>query len=305
MTRIRSLFWLLGISPMLAQAAGTNFQISAINLNGQIFWTNSFTSGLCTVEAAARLDGANGITTWIPQQNYFTTNSAGVGAFAPVPGNNFLRLRAVEISTNTPQAFTNLVQSYGLLHTIAGSGADAGVDGTDYWKPSFEGGYATNAALSRPHFAMEDNASNVYIVDKDSDSVLKVTTDGRLHTVAGTHAIGDGRDTLTNATSVGMNTPNGLWGRGDGSLYFLDTGNGKVRRLDTNGMMTTLFTDSSGISGGRGLWVKSDESLIYYASKSDLRQWTAAGGTKNLNTSFNDLGNIIMSGTNLIATDRG
>src|SRR5262249_713956 len=142
-----------------------------------------------------------------------------------------------------------------------------------------------NVALSRPHFAMEDNASNVYIVDKDSDSILKVTTDGRIHTVAGTHAIGNGPDASTLAPSVAMNTPNGLWWGGDGTVYVLDTGNGKVRRLGTNGLMTTLFTDSSGISGGRGLWVKNDESLVYYASKADLRQWTPSGGTKNLNTS--------------------
>jgi len=290
---------------MLAQGAGNGFQISAFNPNGQISWINAFTSGVCTVEAASQLSGAGGHTVWVPQQNYFTTNSAGVGDFTPPPGSNFFRLRAVEIFTNTPQAFTNLVQSYGLLHTIAGSGADAGVDGTDYWQPGFEGGYATNAVLSRPHFAMEDNASNVFIVDKDSDSVLKVTTDGRIHTVAGTHAIGNGPDSSTIATNVAMNEPNGLWVREDGTLYVLDTGNGKVRRLDTNGMMTTLFTDSSGISTGRGLWVKTNESLVYYASGSDLMQWTPGGGTSKLNKQFNELGNIILSGTNIVATDLG
>jgi hypothetical protein len=290
---------------MLAQAGGNNFQINSVNLNSQISWTNAFTRGVCTVEAAAQLNGASGHTAWIPQQNYFTTNSAGVGGFALSSGHNFFRLRAVEISTNTPQAFTNLVQSYGLLHTIAGSGADAGQDGVNYWQPSFEGGYATNAALSRPHFAMADNASNVFIVDKDSDSVLEVTTDGRIHTVAGTHAIGDGPDTSTIATMVAMDLPNGLWVRGDGTVYVLDTGNGKVRRLDTNGMMTTLLTDSSGMSTGRGLWVKNDESLIYYAAGNDLKQWTPGGGIAKLNKQFNDLGNIILSGTNIVATDLG
>ena len=200
--------------------------------------------------------------------------------FTLPPGNNFFRLLAVDVSTNTPLAYTNLVLSYGMLHTIAGNGDAgspyAGADGMNFWQPGFEGGFATNAALSRPHFAMEDNFSNVFIVDKDSDSILKVTTDGRIHTVAGTHAIGNGPDTATIATNVAMNTPNGLWVRGDGTVYVLDTRNGKVRRLDTNGMMTTLFTDSSGISGGRGLWVKSDESLVYYCSKSHLRQWTPA-----------------------------
>ena len=309
MKMTEKLFWLLAFSPMLAQAGGTDFQITSFNPNGQISWTNAFTSGVCTVEVAGQLNGAGGQTAWTPQQNYFTTNSAGVGGFSVLPGNDFFRLRAVEISTNTPQAYTNLVQSYGLLHTIAGNGdagySNPGQDGTNYWQPGFEGGYATNAALSRPHFAMADNFSNVFIVDKDSDSVLKVTPDGRIHTVAGTHAIGVGPDNTAPATTVAMNLPNGLWVRGDGTVYVLDTGNGKVRRLDTNGMMTTLFTDSKGISGGRGLWVKDDESLIYYCSSSHLRRWTPGGGSVNLNSEFNDLGNIIISGTNIVATDRG
>jgi hypothetical protein len=304
MESIKKFFWLLAVSPILAQAAGNIFQINAFNPNGQITWTNAFTNGVCTVEAAPQLNGASGHTAWIPQQNYFTTNSAGSGGVPPSSGNKFFRLLAVDLSTNTSLAYTNLVQSYGLLHTIAGSGTDAGVDGVNYWQAAFEGGYATNAALSRPHFAMEDNFSNVFIVDKDSDSVLKVTTDGLIHTVAGTHAVGNGTNTSTIATNVAMNLPNGLWVRGDGTVYVLDTGNGKVRRLDTNGMMTTLFTDTNGISGGRGLWVKNDESLVYYASGSDLRKWTPGGGTTNLNTKFSDLGNIIISGTNIVATDR-
>jgi sugar lactone lactonase YvrE len=308
MNQPRTLFWLLVSSPLLAVATGTNFQISAFNPNGQICWTNAFPSGVCTLETASQLNGINGRTTWVPQQNYFTTNSAGAGGF-PLPSTHgFFRLLALNISTNAPQAYTNLLQSYGQIHTIAGNGdagyASPGQDVTNYWQPGFEGGYATNAALSRPHFAMADGSGNVFIVDKNSDSVLKVTLDGRIHTVAGTHAIGNGPDTATSATAVAMNMPNGLWVRGDGTVYVLDTGNGKVRRLDTNGMLTTLFTDSKGISGGRGLWVKDDESLVYYASGSHLRQWTPGGGSANLNSQFNNLGNLIPNGTNLVATDR-
>jgi hypothetical protein len=305
---IRKLCWVLGAIPILAQATGTNLQITGVNLNGQISWTNAFTSGVCTVETATQFNGSNDQTAWVPQQSYFTTNSTGTGGFALPSGNGFFRLLAVNIFSNTPQAFTNLVQSYGILHTIAGNGdagySDPGEDETNYWQPGFEGGYATNAALSRPHFAMEDNFGNVFIVDKDSDAVVKVTLDGRIHTVAGTHAIGNGPDNNTLATNVAMNEPNGLWVRGDGTVYVLDTGNSKVRRLDINGMMRTLFTDSKGISGGRGLWVKNDESLVYYSSGSNLRQWTPTGGTASLNTKFNNLGNIILSGTNIVATDR-
>jgi hypothetical protein len=307
---MRIFFWLLILCPLLtrAQTAGTNFQITAFNASGQISWTNAFPVGVCSVLGASQVYGTNGSKAWVPLQNFFTTNSAGQGVFNPASGNQFFKLLAADLSSNTPFAFSNLTASYGLLHTIAGNGdagyADPGEDVTNYWKPSFEGGYATNAALSRPHFAMEDNSGNVFIVDKDSDSVLEVTPDGRLHTVAGTHAIGNGPDTATVATNVAMNTPNGLWVRGDSTLYVLDTGNGKVRRLGTNGMMTTMFTDPSGISGGRGLLVNDDETLVYYASGNDLRRWASTGGIVNLNKQFSDLGNIILSGTNLVATDR-
>jgi hypothetical protein len=303
MQSFKNLVWLLIATPVLAQTPGNNLQIGGINPSGQISWSNAFPCGVCTVEATPPFNGGNVV--WTTQQNYYTTNSAGTGHF-PIPGSNeFFRVVAMDFSTNTSADFTNFTFAYGRLHTLAGNGNDAGVDGVNYWQPSFEGGYAVDATLSRPHFAMEDNSSNVFIVDKDSDSVLEITPDGRLHTVAGTHAVGDGPDTSTVATNVAMNEPNGLWVRGDSTFYILDTGNSKVRRVDTNGIMTTLFTDSKGITGGRGLWVREDEGLIYYASGADLRQWTPAGGTANLNKDFNDLGNIIMSGNNIVATDRG
>jgi hypothetical protein len=301
---VQRLICLAVLCPIFAHAGGSNFQIVGPITNGAVFWTNAFTSGVCTLETASQLPrGVNGAG-WTPLQNYFTTNSAGSGSFWPVAGDDFYRLRAVDISPSNPYSFTNFVQSFGLLHTIAGNGLDSGQDNVNFWSPSFEGMYATNVTLSRPHFAMSDNASNIYIVDKNSDSVLEVTTDGRLHTVAGTHVAGNGTDASTPGTEVAMNVPNGLWVRGDGTVYILDTGNGKVRRLSSNGMMVTLFTDSNGINGGRGLWVKDDETLIYYASENDLKQWTPSDGTSTLNSQFNNLGNIILSGGTIIATDR-
>ena len=76
------------------------------------------------------------------------------------------------------------------------------------------------------------------------------------------------------------------------------------RRLAIGGTITTMFTDTNGISNGRGLWVKNDESLIYYCSEHNLMQWTPSGGVSVLNSQFNDLGNIIVSGSSIIATDR-
>lgn len=278
-------------------ASAAEFRINSFSLAGELTWTNAFTNGICTVESAAQVTGP-----WSAGRNYFTTSSAGRADVTLTGSNQFHRLLAVDIP-GTPQGFTNLVESYGVLETIAGNGF-GGTDVTNYWRPSFEGGFATNAALSRPHFAMADAAGNVFIVDKDSHSVLKVSSDGRIHTVAGTHVGGDNGNGPASGTNTQLNFPNGLFVRGDGTVYVLDTGNGKVRRLDTNGMMTTLFTVNGGIDGGRGLWVSADESLTYFCSGSALRK-RVPGNVSTLNNNFKELGNIVLAPSgDIIATDR-
>ena len=296
----KTLLFISLASPVLA----ADFRISSYDRQGKINWTNAFPSGVCTVEAAAALTTSGG-TAWRVEQNYYTTNSSGQGQLLLGSSNHCFRLLAADISANSTAGYTNLLNSYGLLHTIAGNGL-GGVDGVNYWQPGCEGGYATNAALSRPHFAMADTAGNVFIVDKDSHSVLKITPDGRIHTVAGTHLAGNGPDYLTNATAVQLNAPNGLWVRDDGTVYVLDTGNGKIRRLDTNGMMLTLVTVAGGINTGRGVWVRDDESLAFFASGTEMMEWTPSGGVRTLNNNFNELGNFIVDPHgDIIATDRG
>jgi hypothetical protein len=286
--------------------SATGFRINPVGSNGSLMWTNVFTNGICTVETVGPLNGTIRSNAWLCQQSYFATNPVGAGAASITATQRFVRLLAVDVSAATPIGFTNLVHSYGLLHTVAGSGNDPGTDNVNYWLPSFEGGFATNAALSRPHFAMVDAAGNIFIVDKNSFSVLKVTPDGLIHTVAGTHVTGNGADTATSALSVAMNQPNGLWVRNDGTFYVLDTGNNKVRRVDTNGVMTTLFTDSKSMGNGRGLWVRDDEQLIYYCAGTDFRQWTPTGGSITLNKKFNDLGCFVLTANGtIVLTDRG
>lgn len=286
----------LGLGAPLLSA---EFKITSAARDGELTWTNAFTGGICTVEAAATLPGP-----WKPQQNVFTTGSVGQVRATLSGSHPFYRLLSVDISTNSSLAFSNLTVSYGLIHTIAGKGQFS-ADVSNFWQASFEGGFATNANLSRPHFAMADRAGNIFIADKDSHSILKVTPDGRIHTVAGTHVGGDNGDGPALATTLQLNFPNGEWVRADGAVYILDTGNSKIRKLDTNGMMTTIFTVSSGISEGRGLWMKDDESLCFFCSGTELRQ-RVPGNITTLNNNFTELGNIALNPHgDIIATDRG
>lgn len=294
---------LLWVAAQISAAA--DFEIQSLDRTGRVTWSGAFTAGVVTVQAKSSL-----LSSWpAPATNYFTSNSVGSAQVALSPTQTFVRLLSVDISTNTPLHFTNMVHSYGILETIAGRGQFNG-DKVNYWQATNEGGYATNANLSRPHIAFADPRNDdVLIVDEGSHSVLRVTPDGRVYTFAGTHFQGNGVGPGP-ATNLSLNWPNGGWMRSDGTFYILDTYNGKIRRVDTNGIMTTIVDTGATLGDGRALWVKSDESLIYFGSGVDatnLNRWTATGGVRVVRSDFRNLGNIVGDERTgeLYVTDRG
>lgn len=283
---------------LIAIAANAQIQITSVGRQGILVLTNTFTNGVCTIEQVSDLT-----TVWSPLKNVYITSAIAQVTVAPTGAMTFYRAFGVDLS-NGAEGFTNFVQSYGLLSTIAGAGG-IGDDGVNKWQPEFEGGPATNALLSRPHMAMADRAGNVFIADKDAHAIRKVTPDGLIFTVAGTNGPGNGPDEPTPATEVALSQPNGLWVKADGTLYILDLVNGKIRKRETNGLMETLFEVPGGIIAGRGLWVSEDETLAYVASGSVVKKWTRDEGVTDYATDFVELGNLVVDPWGkLVVTDR-
>lgn len=198
--------------------------------------------------------------------------------------------------------FQSFTDSYGILSTIAGKGS-MDVSGQVGWLPEYENGDAVDAELTRPHFAMADLAGNIYIADKDAHGIRKVTTDGKIMTIAGTNVAGDNGDGI--GTECQLSSPNGLWASENGTVYILDLGNDKVRKLDTEGNLTTVFEDEGGIALGRGIWVTQGEDSIFYANSSTIKLWTAESGIVTYASGFSGLGCITMDKNGfLVATDR-
>jgi len=278
-------------------------RITAFGRSGALAWTNALVPGVSTVEAAAALGG-----NWTPLLNAYSTSSVGQVS-VPIHGTSSLfRLRCADVSA-TPQGFTNFIRAYGVLETLAGTGVGR-TDGVSYWQPQFEGGPATNAALSRPHYAMADRAGNIYIADKNSHSVLRIATNGLIYTHAGTHTGGFNGEGPDTATNLQLNFPNALWVRGDGTVYVLDTGNARVRRVTTNGVMSTMFyaksDPSTALDGGRCLWMKDDETLSYFGNTDRIRQWTPSNGLQTLASGFTELGTFYVEPAgSLVVGDRG
>jgi sugar lactone lactonase YvrE len=94
-----------------------------------------------------------------------------------------------------------------------------------------------------------DTVGNLYIADPFNNVIRKVDLDGIITTVAGEGPGGDGGA----ATNAGLNLPQGLACDKSGNLYISDLGNQRIRKVDGNGIITTVVgTGSSGYSGDGG-----------------------------------------------------
>ncbi|HJN73991.1 MAG TPA: hypothetical protein QGF58_08675 [Myxococcota bacterium] len=210
---------------------------------------------------------------------------------------------SVEDTDQRPE-WERVATSYGVLTTVAGKG-EFSTKSYNGWDESYEGGDALEAELSRPHMALTDAEGNIYIADKDAHAVRKVDTDGVITTVAGNGSAGDGGDDPAPGTEQPLSSPNGIWVLPDGTVYIHDMGNDKVRKLDTDGELTTLFSVADA-GTGRGLWVAEDESLAYVSCGSILRSWTPDGGSEVHARGFSSLGNLVIDPDGLVvAADRG
>ena len=129
------------------------------------------------------------------------------------------------------------VDSTGRITTFAGGGYDGGTDGYG------DGGEATDAYFNDPSAVTVDALGNVYISDNWDSLVRKVDTSGIITVVAGTY-YGYGGDGGP-ATSAQLSSPNGLVLDALGNLYISDSDNDVIRRVDTNGIITTVAGNQS------------------------------------------------------------
>ena len=129
------------------------------------------------------------------------------------------------------------------ITTVAGTGA-ARFNGDNI--------AATSAALNGSYQVTFDKWGNLYIADFANHRVRKVTTAGIISTVAGTGVGGYSGDggLAVNAT---LYYPEGVAIDTSGNLYIADNGNSVIRKVATNGIISTIAgTNIGGYSGDGG-----------------------------------------------------
>ena len=119
------------------------------------------------------------------------------------------------------------VDSTGTITTVAGTG-EFGFGG--------DGGPATEARLAAPQGVAADGAGNLYITDAFTHRIRKVDSSGTITTVAGTGELGDGGP----AVEAQLRSPQNMAADGAGNLYIADSGNHRIRKVDSSGTITTV-----------------------------------------------------------------
>ena len=107
--------------------------------------------------------------------------------------------------------------------------------------------------LSRDRGIAVDEAGNVYIANIDNSYVRRVDATGTVRVIAGTREPGYGGDGSP-AVDAQLSFPADVAVDRAGNVYIADTGNHRIRRVDTSGIIATIAgTGEPGYGGDGGL----------------------------------------------------
>ena len=161
-----------------------------------------------------------------------------------IPGGIFVDRHGNLFISDTAHQRVRKVDTQGIITTVAGDGfRDESFQGRFFG----DGGPATEASLNFPKGIFVDHEDNLYIADMDNHRIRKVDTQGIITTVAGTGNTGfsgggfwgDGGP----ATEAAMSRPYGVVVDGAGQIFIADSRNHRIRKVDAQGMITTLVGD--------------------------------------------------------------
>ncbi|WP_453072230.1 NHL domain-containing protein [Streptomyces omiyaensis] len=115
-----------------------------------------------------------------------------------------------------------------------------------------DGGPAVSAQLNNPYGLVVDALGTVYFSDFAGHRIRKITTDGKISTVAGNGTPAYRGDNGP-AVSAQLNSPRELAMDGAGALYVADSGNHRIRKITPDGKITTVAgMNGNGFSGDGG-----------------------------------------------------
>ncbi len=141
----------------------------------------------------------------------------------------------------------------GLISTIAGNGLFTGqVIGSNPPAGLGDGGQATLATFSTMGDIAVMTSGEVIVADTGNACVRKFTVGGTIATIAGTAGTSGFTGDNAAATLARLSSPTGVVLDSSGNLYVADSGNRRIRKVDTAGTITTVAGSGGGNAGFNG-----------------------------------------------------
>ncbi len=118
---------------------------------------------------------------------------------------------------------------------------------------SGDGGLASNAHLGNPMCVYADNSGNIFISDWGNSRLREVNIYGIINTIAGNGVYGFSGDGGP-AIAAELSGPMGIFEDKYKNIYVADIGNERIRKIDTNGIISTYAGNGAyGFSGDGGI----------------------------------------------------
>jgi trimeric autotransporter adhesin len=115
----------------------------------------------------------------------------------------------------------------------------------------------------KPGYLIFDSAGNLYMaarahIQRTGCEIVRISPAGSMKVIAGTGSCGFNGDGGP-AIAAQLDDPNGLAFDSAGNLYFADANNQRIRRIDRNGIITTVAgTGTAGSKGDNGAGTKAE-----------------------------------------------
>ena len=165
------------------------------------------------------------------------------------------------------------VDTRGRISTIAGTGT-AGFSG--------DGAPAIKAQLNHPSGIAFDKKGNLFFSDRSNERIRVIDSKGNISTYAGNGKEGFKGDSGP-ALQASLDKPFGIAFDRKGNLYIADRGNNRVRRVNSQGIITTVAGDGgfffmgdhgpayrASVAGPTGV-VVDDQGVLYIADRNNNR----------------------------------
>ncbi len=245
-----------------------------------------------------------------------TGKTLAPASLSAVAASNVTAIGVTFSATVNPQGSpTDLVFEYskysnftGILEVLTTAGSDQG----------FSAGCGPEASFDTPSDIAVDQFGNIYVADTGNNRIREIATNGDCTVLAGTGSTGSDNGPGASAT---FNSPKGVAVDLLGNVYVADTNNHRIRRIATDGQVTTLagfgssgaFTDGV-LSAARfnqpsGIAVDSAGNLyIADTGNNRIRMISNAGEVTTLASSFsfNAPANLTIDAVGtLYVTDKG